>query len=65
MDCKSDEMHADFLCILFYITLTQYVSGAICIGAGCGLDNRNLLQWTIQHTITITRTYVCTLQFVP
>jgi hypothetical protein len=30
LDCKSDEMHTDFLCILYYTTLALHVSGAIC-----------------------------------
>jgi hypothetical protein len=29
-DCKSEEMHTDFLCILHYIMLAVYVSGVIC-----------------------------------
>jgi hypothetical protein len=29
-DCKSDEMHTDFLCILYYNMLALRVSGAIC-----------------------------------
>jgi hypothetical protein len=29
-DCKSNEMHADFLCILHYTMLALHVSGAIC-----------------------------------
>jgi hypothetical protein len=29
-DCKSDEMHTDFLCILYYTTLALHISGAIC-----------------------------------
>jgi hypothetical protein len=29
-DCKSDEMHTDFLCILYYIIFALHVSGAIC-----------------------------------
>jgi hypothetical protein len=27
---NSDEMHTDFLCILYYTTLALHVSGAIC-----------------------------------
>jgi hypothetical protein len=29
-DCKSDEMHTDFLCILYYTILALHVSGTIC-----------------------------------
>jgi hypothetical protein len=29
-DCKSDEMHTDFLCILYYTILSLQVSSAIC-----------------------------------
>jgi hypothetical protein len=29
-DCKSDEMHTDFLCVLYYTVLALHVSGAIC-----------------------------------
>jgi hypothetical protein len=28
-DCNSDEMHMDFLCILYYTILAIHVSGAI------------------------------------
>jgi hypothetical protein len=30
LDCKSDEMHTDFLCIHYYTTHALHVSGAIC-----------------------------------
>jgi hypothetical protein len=29
-DCKSDEMHTDFLFILYYTMLALHVSGGIC-----------------------------------
>jgi hypothetical protein len=29
-DCRSDEMHTDFLCILYHTTLALHVSGVIC-----------------------------------
>jgi hypothetical protein len=29
-DCKSEKMHTDFLCILYYTTLALRVSGVIC-----------------------------------
>jgi hypothetical protein len=29
-DCNSDEMHTDFLCILYYTIVVLHVSGVIC-----------------------------------
>jgi hypothetical protein len=29
-DCKSDELHTDFLCVLYYTIHVLHVSGAIC-----------------------------------
>jgi hypothetical protein len=30
LECKSDEIHTDFLCILYYTIVALHVSGAIC-----------------------------------
>jgi hypothetical protein len=91
-DSKSNKMHTDFLCILYYTTLALQVSGAIythhqehklqstAVGM-CDCYGVWTVHWSrlwlgvpattcsnglsnFQHTITITHTYGCTLQFV-